>query len=436
MPLCGAEIWLEIRRVEVLLDIDGDCIQHIGQILELNVSKTETWRRLAPAGGFSPPNSILMAARSVWQTGTGSSGRSVQRVLEDQVRSSFDGAHVLLTESGTVALSIIFSALRQHGVSRVSCGAYTCPDIVTAAISAGVTLDLLDIDERTLEPERSDGVVLLSNLYGLPDRRPGDASIIIDDGCQAALSLTPDGYVGSRRGCIGVLSFGRGKSLSGIGGGAVIIGSGISADLVQLVQERANTEIFSRTSLLREGGQWLKAILSWALAYPALYTIPASLPFLRLGETTFHRKLSHPPWANAMGYTALAVLSRSNELRRIQVQNARRWHEALKPLDLVEPFVERGYDFDGSTVPIRYPVLLPTGERRDRLLPKLGRYGASRSYPAVLPDLCPEMFGDLELSGARFVSQRILTLPVHEHVSEGDVEQVVAIMRTELEQIS
>ena len=110
-------------------------------------------------------------------------------------------------------------------------------------MAAGLKIRLVDVDERgriaadalaALPLERALALVV-SNLFGLaePIARSRDQAhdagcAVVDDAAQAFGLHDDDGAVGSR-GDLGILSFGRGKPLAALGGGA-LVGDAASID--------------------------------------------------------------------------------------------------------------------------------------------------------------------------------------------------------------
>ncbi len=394
-------------------------------------SCTLSFRKLAPAGGFPSPLGIFNAWLELKQILKGSS-LTAAAVLANRLCTRFSFSEVLPVCNGTEALYRLFqNASLGSKIGSVLMSAYTCPDIAYAAVKAGVKVIPLDIDSGTLEMRLdrtlgSDDVtaVVLSNLYGLPDSFSGFEKLvprpqIIDDGCQSLLSSINGKHVGARTG-FGVLSFGRGKALCGIGGGAV------------LSTEPQNRNYgLEPTSYLGELRDLLVLTLSWALEHPLLYSIPTALPFLEIGETTIkERNFSKSPGLISILAT-LANLKTVDANAKHAVAIARGWHDRLPGLGLQEPFINRGFTFDGSVVPLRYPILFADSERRKRVEKALARFGGSVSYNKTLfdfPELVPHLVGD-RCKEADSVSKRLLTLPTHKYVTERDMDAVQQIIR-------
>src|SRR3989442_356539 len=147
--------------------------------------------------------------------------------------------HVILLGSGTQALQIALRlAMSRVGDPSVALPAFTCFDVASAAVGASARLRFYDVEPSTLAPdleslervlERGTRVVVVTPLYGLPvDWDTIDAlavrhgAIVIEDAAQghhARWRGRPLGSLGS----LSVLSFGRGKGLTGGAGGAPLL---------------------------------------------------------------------------------------------------------------------------------------------------------------------------------------------------------------------
>lgn len=329
---------------------------------------------------------------------------------------------VTLTGSGTEALVRCLEFLkRTRSISTVYLACYTCPELVTAIVAAGVRAHPLPVDEKTLEidftnfPRDASGAIILSNLYGLVDRLPQGFSnlSVIDDACQAFLSQRNDhgAIVGGVKSTLGVLSFGRGKGLCGIGGGAVL----------GEIHQPADSDTPKESGVER-----LKYLAMLAFEHPSFYTLLKQAPGLGLGKTVYHREFVRHGFGNVAGQVALAALLQAETQRSTFISNARLWNRALAGSGVCEPFVARGLSFTGEVAPIRYPILLPTQQMRDRALELLTHagLGASGSYPASIQELCR---GESQLvmtdsKSGDVVSKRIITLPVHRFVQKNDIE--------------
>ncbi len=411
-------------------------------------------RVLAPGGSFSSPFQIR-SARDLLRKEKKPGERSrdtFERIIKNAL--GVDAAFVF--GSGKECLTRIFSTLREiAGHTVVGLGEFTCPDIAVAAVRAGCRLRLFPINLSTLElevPERLSSplaAVVLSNLFGLPDRIPkgvGSGTLVVDDGCQSMLSSEGGVQVGARSGTIGIASFGRGKAYSGIGGGAVLFPRNCEEtfERLSITRDRFQARLAASTASLpddvksSECRYLLSAAGYWLFHHPRLYAIPACLP-LGLGETPVRHDFVFRDMSETEIAVACSRVISSDDERSQMVLKAERWHRGLagvafSGLSLIEPFYERGYAFDTTCVPLRYPIIFPTEEARNAAFALLSSQGlgASLSYNRSLREF-PELVSHIEPAEDRKpddLPRRLLTLPVHKYVTLHDIDRGVELIRS------
>ena len=249
------------------------------------------------------------------------------------LKTSFGASGALLTDSGTGALTLAIRAcLGDARDAAVALPAYACYDVATAADGANARVVLYDVDPATLAPEPASfrraleqgaRAAVLVHLYGIPVdpapvRRSAEAAgaRLIEDAAQGSGASIHGASVGSF-GDLTVLSFGRGKGNTAGRGGALLAVTGAGARLLAA----AGSLIRPPARGVREAVQ-LK--VQWLFGRPSLYGIPASLPFLHLGETLYHA----PPPVRGLSAVAARALAVTWELgereARARRANARR----------------------------------------------------------------------------------------------------------------
>ena len=337
----------------------------------------------------------------------------------------------LLLDSGTSALTLALKLTASPAGRAVALPAFACYDIATAADGAGVPFVLYDIDPTTLGPDLdslraalasgADRVVVV-HLYGIPVDLSAVMGLaeefgatLIEDAAQGAGALWRGEPLG-RRGSLAVLSFGRGKGVTAGRGGALVAND----TLGRLVLDHAARSLRPSGSSVAE---FVSLTAQWLLARRSVYWLPASLPFLRLGETTYHPP--HP--AQVASALAVGVLSetmrsmtseadtrRRHAARLSSALSSTRWSTARPPSAGVPGF-------------LRLPVL---GRRElDSVeLRTYRRLGIMPSYPIPLSELpgfgARDLGGAGTLSGAQELSRRLLTLPVHGALTESDLTRL------------
>ncbi len=349
------------------------------------------------------------------------------------------GPHDLtLTDSGTSALTLAIAAVG----GPVALPAFCCFDVATACDGAGVQPILYDLDPHTLAPDAASleralaagaRSVVAVHLYGVPVSIPRvraaaamTGAVVIEDAAQGTGARFGGHRVGSL-GSFGVLSFGRGKGVTGGGGGALLSNDPAAAARLMALDLGLEAARLPARDLVATAAQWL-------LARPAIYGLPASLPFLGLGGTVYRRPRAPEgmsAFSSGVVRTSLHMEDREAELRR---RNAARLHQAIRDhgagLRLVspdDPGARCGY--------LRLPVLVEDDARLPRMRSEAAaRLGIMPSYPVSLADL-PGFAervvnrGD-DFSGARRLAQRLVTFPVHGLMTAADHERIVQFLRT------
>lgn len=385
-----------------------------------------TWRRQLPAYSPLPLRAVVAGAVGLVAGGEGARGW-VSGVLKEH----FGAADVLLTDSGTGALTLAIKAsLAGRPGSAVALPAYGCYDLATAADGAGAPVVLYDIDSETLAPDLDSlrralshevGAVVLVHLYGIPaDPEPvraamaGTGAALIEDAAQgagASLRGRPLGGFGD----VSILSFGRGKGNTAGRGGALLACAGPGVERVADARARVLPPVRGLKEILQLKMQWL-------LGRPSLYAVPASLPFLQLGETLYHPP-SPTRGLSAVAARTLAVTWPLGE-REAEV---RRSHAAR----LSAP---AGWGLTTVRVPdgaqagyLRLPFVASPAVRFEAGTPEARALGIMPGYPLALCDLRSRGFGarirngEDAFPGARLLAQRLVTLPTHSLLDEEDL---------------
>jgi len=355
-------------------------------------------------------------------------GARVRRALEGELRGAFGASSVALVDSGTSALAMAMRATTRAG-GVVALPAYACVDIGAAAIFARLRVRLYDVNPATLSADldsvsrvlaQGADTIVVSHLYGYPSDVPGVAALaashgvsVIEDAAQAAWGT----LLGRRLGSFGpltVLSFGRGKGMTGGGGGALLgIGANVPGALVTVNEQLASPASSLRTLVVTSA--------QWALGRPSLYSIPSAIPALHLGETIYHPAHDPRRISAASASIARASLARADADRAVRRRHAEMLERAAQRatrLRLVKPIAgsEPGY--------LRFPVLL-TDARADRGEP--AQLGIVHGYPDTLAELAQlrgSLLGDEKLEGARDLRHNLVTLPTHSLLDDDDLQKL------------
>lgn len=356
--------------------------------------------------------------------------------LESQICGSGVQGAVCLTDSGTSALSLALrlAIRRRHG--SIALPAYGCFDLATAAVGAGAKVVFYDINPRTLAPDLSSvervvdssvSAILVVHYFGIAvdvsavrSHTSRHETVVIEDAAQA-FGAGARGSEAGWSGDLGVFSFGRGKGVTGAGGGALVATSAspFVADVAA-----CELEANGRSGALIAA----RALAQWWLARPALYWLPASIPGLGLGETTYRE----PDLPQGMSAVSCAILSSTLGSFPEDVSIRRKNASAIAAL-LEESDVEviRGVSPARNTY-LRQPALVPA---------TLGAQGAAQPRQGILPSYPIPLFllpalqglriqnGPREYPGARSLVSRVVTLPTHRFLTAPDFKAIEAWAR-------
>ena len=386
-----------------------------------------TWQRQLPAYSPLPLRAVLAGAMGL-TTGGDEARRSVAATL----KRHFGARDVLLTDSGTGALTLAIGAcLAGKAGATVALPAYGCYDLATAADGADVPVVLYDLDPATLSPDIESlrralthdvGAVVLVHLYGIPaDPEPvraamaGTDAVLIEDAAQGAGGSLRGRPLGSF-GDLSVLSFGRGKGTTAGRGGALLALSGPGVELLAGARER----VLPPARGLKE---YARLKMQWLFGRPSLYAIPASLPFLRLGETVYNRPSSvrvlSAVASRTLGVTWPLGEQEATVRRTRAARLLARAGGGLTPIRLPAG-AEAGY--------LRLPFVASPAARGAAGAAGARALGIMPGYPRALCDLGG--FGGRvlnrreEFPGGRTLAERLVTLPTHGFLVPWDLERL------------
>jgi len=348
----------------------------------------------------------------------------------------FGARSYLLTDSGTSALALALGAAAREGGGPVALPAYGCFDVATAAMAADVSVMLYDIEPTTLGPDwasldlalrQGAGTVVISHLYGIPvdpvqarDLADEAGALLIEDAAQGS-GGTFEGISLGSFGSLVVLSFGRGKGLTGGSGGALFSCDARGEALVADLRDALNASASGVADVA-------KVLAMWAFGRPGVYALPASLPFLHLGETLFRE----PAEPATMSTAAQAMLGRT--LDQVPAEEAVRRHRAealLGALKVTSAFGSVELPKGGEGGYLRLPAIASSVETRAAAEgERARRLGIMPGYPRSLSDLAgfrPRVANaSRPLHGAQRLVERLVTLPTHGRLRHRDVERLQA----------
>lgn len=352
----------------------------------------------------------------------------------------YDAHAVTLTDSGTSALQLAIrsampNAAHDGPVPRqrvVALPGFTCFEVATAALGAGVAIALYDVDPDTLAPDLASveralragaSAVVVSPLYGVPvDWTPCATLIhsyhaaVIEDAAQghgARWRGRPLGALGD----LSILSFGRGKGWTAGGGGALLHRrSAPGAPLEELSPADGPASALAM------------AAAQWALGRPSLYGLPARMPALGLGRTVYHTP--HAPTAMSDVTAALVLQTQAHAAREAAVRrtNGERWQLELAPIRGLDSVRTPAGALPGH---LRFPLRVRRGMASFGDADAARRLGIAPTYPSPLAELTAVRDRRVDplapLPGAVTLARELITLPTHSRVTGEERSAILAL---------
>jgi dTDP-4-amino-4,6-dideoxygalactose transaminase len=360
-----------------------------------------------------------------WQQGS-SDPRSLERLT--------GCLPLTLYGSGTQALAAALQAARLRrptGRPEAILPAYGCPDLVSACRFAGVVPRLLDnapgqwgYEISALEAALTDNTVavLAVNLLGVGDQAAMFASRLRARGIalvQDSAQYLPDRSAPDWQGDFVIFSFGRGKPLNLLGGGALL-----SREPLPGPGNTLQSAALQRASL--------KTLAFNLATHPRVYWLASRLPGMSVGATRFHEltQLETPPIA------ARATLAAAYEsFARQENYSSRPWESVVRAWAVlgIQPLCGAGNP-GADAQRLRLPLLARDMHHRDQLVAALDAagYGASKMYQVPLPNV-EHVPADVASQGpfpnARDLAARLFTLPTHELVDTAVIRAADTVVR-------
>lgn len=361
--------------------------------------------------------------------------------LQAEFREYFGVKHVWFVSSGKAALAIILQAL--HGLSgrnKVVVPGYTCFSVPSAVVRARLSMVLCDVAPQSfdLDFEQLERLadsetlcVLATHLFGggvdVPRivalcRRRG--IFVVEDAAQA-FGGSGEGRPFGAMGDVAFLSFGRGKHLTCGSGGAILtnddrIGEAVGCEYARIPDE----------SLLGMMKNWLEVAVTQLLIHPSLYWLPAGLPFLKLGETTFYRDF---PVVRMDSVRAGLLRYWKRRLARSISSRVAHVEQLIRSLDSCGISIIKS-SVPGQSVYLRLPVLMRSRQEKEAvyLMSKVRGLGMSAAYPSSIqqvPEL-REMLSSQNVPRATMIAERLVTIPTHELLSDTDLVRICSAVQS------
>ena len=416
--------------------------------------------RMLPPGGAPLPLAAIARALIC-------SGKAGFSDLNTALGKRLGQKHLFYTSSGRGALTLLFAALHRANPNRnqILLPAFLSFSVPSAVVRAGCRIALYDVSPESLTPNLASLktaiseqtlAVVAAHQYGLPfDLAPITAlcreygAFLVDDAAQvmgAKIIKQAAGTLGDA----GIFSLSRGKPICAVEGGILFSNNDTLAEHIQTLQTDC-TPVPS----LKPGRANLCKLVTKAVALslcrrPEIYKLPASMPWLKIGESIFDPDFDISDFTTFQASLALQSLEKLEFTNGKRVQNAILYTQELAKNPLARPIATQEHS---TPIYLRFPVIpaLEYFRTTDTNTPGSGHspslhkalshtparnLGLSHGFPLALCDI-PELAPHLETSptcpGARFLATNLITLPTHDQVRPDDALRAIACLNNALE---
>lgn len=356
-------------------------------------------------------------------------------------REPFDPARLTrlplrLYQSGTAALAAALHGCRQLSAQRdqVILPGYACPDLLSAVIHAGARPVLVDLagDSFRFDPQQLTQcigpqtlAVISVRFLGLEDDlttlrnlcRGNGANLIIDSAQYFPCRADDSDWIGDYH----ILSFGRGKAVNLLHGGAVISRN----DRLDKALPSGQPSPLDHQP---DGRHYLKGLAYNLAIEPLVYGLVRRLPGLHVGETRYHPL--HV--IEQMSQYHRQLLNANIDRYRHSPNRSEYYRKALAELT-AKGWKDLTREHSGEQLPplLRYPLLIEDPEVRTRFMDRAGWLGVSRMYQQALPRIrgVNQVLDDSpELPKAERLAAQLVTLPTHEGIDPALAQRIVDLL--------
>ena len=356
---------------------------------------------------------------------------SEENLLEGQL-----GDYQYWLDSGTSALALALLDAKANfpdiDKPRAIIPGYCCPDLIAACVYAGVEAVAVDIslndpsydlEQLRLNLDSHVIAVIAVNFLGISERLNELRKLISDLNLRARVIEDNAQWFPTEIGSMQfksdyvTFSFGRGKPMSLLGGGLLWAKEPVAANAAAHIEPLVHSSFTLK----------LKIAAYNLLLKPQFYQLLNRNPWLHLGETRYV-PLEKIEALDAYRRTLLSVnfTRYSNRENRLS---------QLINKTVIDCGVQTLSDHCASRQKrlLRYPLLCPDSESRDRLLLELSAVGlgASPMYVAAIDQIAGVdglVIVPHALVNAKNFAGRFMTLPVHEQVTQAYLARILAAL--------
>lgn len=352
--------------------------------------------------------------------------------FEQEISKYNQCKHTILTYSGRTALYVLLKAYGLKKSDEVIMPSYMCETVSKLLLDMGFKINFVDIDPSTYNMDindlnekitKSTKVVLAVHMFGIPcdihaimDMAQDNNSIVIEDAAQAIGAEYKNTKVGTI-GDSGFYSFGRGKPITAMGGGAIATDD----DSIARKCREINSIFEQKSSDL--------LILIQLLGYSSLrnrtiYEILSKI--VRSDE--FRTNMNLDDFRHR--FTDLQAIVGSIQLQMLDNFNSKRISNAEFMIRKFKKIAVKLPEISQYCKPIflRLPIQINESIHRDRLIYLLKKVGIETSivYPIPLPNIYN--VDKVGYHGTEEVIKRVIALPTHPFINNYDIIKITNVI--------
>jgi dTDP-4-amino-4,6-dideoxygalactose transaminase len=336
--------------------------------------------------------------------------------------------------SGTQALAAAILAVKNRvrgdESSEVIVPAYTCPDVISACEFAEVKVRLVDLapkscrmDLKDLEAKLSKNTIAIIaiNFLGIPEDIASIKTIagnktIIEDSAQG---MSVDNNEHYWQGDLVVLSFGRGKPLNLMSGGAILTKQASWHEFIPRLSP-INNRLMARA-------KYHTLLRAMHLCFnPRIYFGIARLPGVELGATHYKPLTQIEP----ISVHVLLLLTEAIKQFRMTVGIWRNYYQNFKGSIHYQLSDLNRVISDSTILLLRYPVFIEDHEIINSIHPRYNKLGLTRFYQKTLPNIpdVPKHImcnPDDTFPNAEYMASNLVTLPCFNDLNLSDQRRII-----------
>lgn len=352
----------------------------------------------------------------------------------------FKGFEVNFFQSGTAALSAaIIACHSQNKIENpeVILPAYACPDLISAVLHANATPVLIDLEADTpwislnefeKNINKNTLAIIAINFLGITERTTKIKNIctnhdlfLIEDSAQG---LPDSNYEDYWQGDIIILSFGRGKPLNLLGGGATLVHK--NSKLHNMVKSTQPEESSFKKKLIFN----LKIVIYNILIAPYFYNLLTKIPGINLGKTIFKPLLS----INSISRLTLSKLQSNLNTYKSIIQDNNKLSNGFNTLNNKD-IIDLTRLQSKNIRLLRHPFLIKDQKLKNALLTKYSNYGLSEMYKMPLnkiPGLENILDNKKNYPNADIFSKNLVTFPTHNDFNSKHITDIKNFIRSKM----